>query len=200
MSSIEDRLVALMEARRASYEEFAAGRTLNPLTGQPGFPRRDPYPPGASNAELDAFSKRTGIELPDDVRAWLRITNGATGYFGIAPTQEGCDIEEMWSLAPEWQQRGWIPVGVDAYGNYYVRVSQGDDDSANAVCFVEGTNRDKLAYAAATDTLHFATFSLKECIVLNVGREHGWPFDESLVLSQDPGLAEVTVAPLPWDA
>lgn len=53
---------------------------------------------------------RTGVELPDDVKAWLRITNGAPGFFGIGWAQKGCNMEDLWQLWPELPAKGWIPI------------------------------------------------------------------------------------------
>ena len=80
----------------------------NPLTGKPGYVFPDPYPPGATDKQLDFFTEQFRIPFPRDLREWLRITNGAAGFFGVAPVHPARDIGQVWKLRPEWLEKRWI--------------------------------------------------------------------------------------------
>jgi hypothetical protein len=136
--------------------------------------------------------------LPDDIKEWLRITNGAAGFFGLDPAYRDRNIEGVWQAVPYLHQEGWIPVGNDAFGNYYVRVVS-ESGGRSGVFHVEGTMADELAYVVASDTLHLAEFVLEEREVLNSGKTYGWPWDKSFVLSKDPELRHIEGARFPWE-
>jgi hypothetical protein len=106
-------------------------------------------------------------------------------------------MEEIWQLWPEWRDNNWIPVGRDS-GNFYVRAVPKSE--RGGVFYVEATISDKLQYAVASDTLHFAWFNLRHFEALESHKTSGWPQDKSFMLSQDPELAREEGAPFPWDA
>jgi len=199
MSILTEHLVELLERRRLLFEQTYAHMTVDPVSGKPGWVPPDPYPAGVTEEDLTAFTSHTGIELPDDVIEWLKITNGAPGFLGIGAAQRGCNMEKLWQLAVRLRRKGWIPVGRDDFGNYYVRVVR-ESGGRGGVLHVEGTSTDELAYAVASDTLHFAVFSLEEKEALNSGETYGWPGDKSFVLSKDPELAHVEGARFLWDS
>jgi hypothetical protein len=199
-ADLKKAIVEMLERKRRSIEEeYGPSRTMvNPFTLEPGFVLPDPYPKGVTERQLRAFRSRTGVELPDDVREWLRITNGASGFFGIGSAPKGSNVEEIWRLTPEWRENRWIPVGRDDFGNFFVRVVP-ESGKRGGVFLVEATISDELVYAAASDTLHFAWFDLRHSEALQTHKTSGWPQDESFVLSQDPELAHVEGAPFYWE-
>lgn len=210
MSVTTERLVELLEKNRLRTEQAWEKVKNNPLTGKPGFVPRDPYPAGATEVDLKEFTSRTGVDFPDDVKEWLRITNGPSGFYGVGSAQKGSNMEELWELRPDLRQPGWIPVGTDDFGNFYVRVVP-ESGGRGGVFYVEATSTDELAYAAASDTLHFAQFSLEERLhvtpefssmeeAIKSGKLYGWPRDKSFVLSKDPDLAHVEGGPFFWDS
>lgn len=195
MSALTEHLVELLEKRRLHVGQMWAQVKGNPLFAKPGYALSDPYPAGITEEELAAFTSRTGIKLPEDVKQWLRITNGASGFYGIGSAQQGANMERLWELRPVLRQR-WIPVGSDDFGNFYVRVVP-ESGGRGGVFYVEATSTDELEYAAASDTVHFALFSLEQRLE---GHEtYGWPRDKSFVLSKDPDLAHVEGARFFWD-
>lgn len=196
MSILTEHLAELVNSRRLHFEQKRSRMTTNPLTGEPGFVPRDPYPPGAKGDSFAAFRTRTGVELPDDIKEWLRITNGAAGFFGVDPAPKDRSVEGIWQAVPYLHQEGWIPVGVSDFGDFYVRVVPELGGRGN-VFLVRGTMADELAFVVASDTLHLAEFVLEEREVLNSGGKYGWPFDKAFVLSKDPELSHAG-ARLPW--
>lgn len=200
MRDVIGRLVELLTRRRERYEGQLGRPIVHPITGKPGFFIINPYPPAATDEDLDQFVIRTGVELPADIRTWLKVTNGAGGFFGVKPVDERCDIENIWRQRPEWQRNQWIPVGKDAFGNWYVRIPAATTPNRGAICFVEYMDPNVLVYVAASSPLNFAEFELENREALDAGEEYGWPFDRAFVLSRDPELAHADIAPLPWES
>lgn len=188
------KLVDLLVARQR-YRD-ANPITVNPFTLEPGFKPPDVYPPPASQAAIQDFERTYTCELPDDLKAWLLITNGPAGFFGLDTAQKGCRISEVWSYFPELRNRNWIPVGRDGFGNYYVAMP--NQTEASPVAFFESIGS-YVAYIAASDVLHFALFELLEGEQLNQGGTP-WPFDRDYVLGMDPDIEQVlSEYPLPWN-
>jgi hypothetical protein len=192
-------LVALLKRRRADTEKRRAELIKNPFAGDLGRTLPDGYPKGVTEKDFRAFRSRTGIELPDDVKQWLKITNGAPQFFGIGEAPKASNMEDLWRLCPRLQDIGWIPVGEDGSGNYFVRLMPESGDRGG-VFFVEANKPHQLEYAVASDTLHFALFYLRHLEVCESRKMTEWPHDKSFVLSQDPELAQVVGAPFYWDA
>jgi hypothetical protein len=200
MSDLRAKLIRLVKELRAPAAEKIGRSMPNPLSGRPGFVFPDPYPPGASDKQLDLFSKQFGIPIPSDLSEWLRITNGGAGFFGVAPVHPDRDIEVMWKIRPYWLEKGWIPVGTDTFGNFYVLVPEIDKHLRGGVCFVEGTQSDQLSFTVASDTLHYAEFELEmRTVMKSYDDEYRWRCDKEFVTSKDPKIVEVAVAPMRWD-
>ena len=205
MDELELQLSALTKVLRAACEGKIGKLRQNPLSGKLDYVMPDPYPPGASPQLIAGFTRRTGIQLPIDVVKWLRISNGAAGFFGIKAESEGRDIEWLWRrFHPVWRKKRWIPIGSDGFGNFYVRVAT--RKMVVGVYFVEGMNSDELGYAVASDTLHFVQFSLDNesrfaatSTELSYPERFPWPFDKRFVLAHDPNIVECRAAPLPWE-
>ena len=154
-----------------------------------------PLPPGASDGQIDGFLHRTGLEIPPEVREWLRFTNGPPigpgGDFGLR------DFERVDGFLPVFRERRWLPLGTDGCGDYYVLALDSGDHPLQPVYFIDPYRGGYgvPSYVVASGFWRFLRFLFKH----EVG-ERGWPFDPTFVLRQDPELATVTSAPLPWVA
>src|SRR5262249_25648422 len=65
------------------------------LNKAPRF-RDAPLPEEATDDQINGLQDRTGIRVPDDLRAFLKIANGAwvdPGIFGIRESDPDLDIE-----------------------------------------------------------------------------------------------------------
>lgn len=156
-----------------------------------------PLPPGATDAEIDDFTRRTEVSVPKDFRELLKISNGPpvgpAGLYGIRPALPSLDIESEFALFPSWRARRWIPVAGDGCGDYYVLLSQQEFGAGFPVVFVDQACYEKVDYIVASDVAHFVAFLLCE----SVG-ETAWPFDRADVLARDPSIAHFSDVPLPW--
>jgi hypothetical protein len=219
MDEIEERLIELLKVEKKDYEERCRTPQVNPFTrepvkkGQPGYPI-DPFPCGTTDKKLDEFSKQTGVQIPASLRRWLKLTNGAAGFYGV-DSSTGKDIEKIWEWFPDWKTRSWIPVAIDANGNYYVQ------PACDAVCYVESLNPDELSYVVASDMLHFALFAFEDQMELHrpLARSKGydiylpkssmrrgvpptelnpWPFSKKYMMFRDPELKNIKELPTAW--
>ena len=153
----------------------------------------------ATDEALHAFTERTGLELPEDVRTWLKIANGLyvgnQGLLGIPTKHSTFDMEETLELHPTWTDKGWLPVGDDGFGNYYVIPLKGDYGPGFPVVFFDHeTDMDSAQYIVASDLEHFIRF-LIECEL----RITGWPFGKEEMLERDPAILNFTGVALPWE-
>src|SRR5438105_1019599 len=103
-------------------------RRLSELLTKVPTPPEDSLPPPATDPDCDSFEKRSGIRLPDDVRDWLKLTNGPCvgpgGLYGIRPPRRHLDMEAIIALFPSWKAHQWLPIAGDGCGNYYVIPTQ----------------------------------------------------------------------------
>lgn len=217
---IERRLIELLQERKTEYEEKCRTPRVHPFTlkpveeGRPGSPL-DPFPPGTTDRELDEFTSRTGVRVPESLRRWLRLTNGAPGFYGIRTSTCRRDFEHVWEHYPVWKMRSWLPVACDDFGNYYVQ------PGCETVCFVEALESEYVAYVVASNMLHFALFKFEERIGLHreLARSKGydihvpesrsrsdkqpteidpWPFSKQYMMFRDPELKNVKGLPTAW--
>jgi hypothetical protein len=164
-SSIRDRIHELLLVVKRDFDAGLGALTVHPITGKP-LRKNDlisPVPDGATERQLNSFSRRTGVALSTSLREWLKITNGAAGFYGVRPTPPGSDIETVWESYPDLRSRGWLPVARDDFGNIYVQ------PGCDVVCFVDvlrSTNA--VAYVAASDMLYFALFYLEDRLGLHL--------------------------------
>jgi cell wall assembly regulator SMI1 len=158
-------------------------------------PRKVELPDGATDEELDAFVARTGIVLPESLRAWLKVCNGApvvAGLFGVKPVKEHLDIEHIYSFCPEWRLKGWIPVSSDGCGNYFLIVPT---RGQFPVVFIDTiANPDAPTYIVASDMIRFLYGLFEDAL-----KDTGWPCDEDVVLERDPEIATFTEFRKCWD-
>ncbi len=161
-------------------------------------------PPGATDQEIVSFEGRTGLKIPAEIKAWLKICNGPRippgNLYGIATHRKdkikrSMDIEMVYSTWPECKRLRWIPLGGDGFGNCYV-ISVGEVSNNGHPVFFIDTISDylKLHYSVASDVWHFLRFLLRE----GLGQEY-WPFQKDRVLEEDPELENVSGAPKPWE-
>src|SRR5215831_19437937 len=85
-------------------------RLAETVPREPGVP----LAPGASVDEIDGFLRRTGLEIPPEVREWLRFTDGPRigpgGVYGLR------DFEHVYGFLPEFRDNCWLPLGTDGCG------------------------------------------------------------------------------------
>ncbi len=160
--------------------------------------RDNPLPEGATEAEIHAFEQRVQTRVPDDLREFLKITNGAwvdPGVFGLRPFDPFLDIESTLAFFPSWLQKGWIPIGADGCGNLYVVATKQEFGPGDPVFFSDHEyNRDFARYIVASDVGHFLEFFLEA----ELGEER-WPFDKEYVVQKDPNIVTFRKDLLPWE-
>jgi cell wall assembly regulator SMI1 len=161
---------------------------------------KDVIPPGASEADLDDFVTSTGISLPDDLRTWLRLTNGVyfthTIFAGIRPFPPRLDLEADLRDRPHWKQKAWIPVATDGSGSTYLMASRQEFGEGYPLFLIEGTQRDQESplCIVSSDMEHFLMCSLeKELAGLS-----GWPFNKDYMIERDPEIMQFPGLRLPW--
>lgn len=153
---------------------------------------------GATTEEIDALAGILGFTLPPQFEAWLGVCRGTTagpgGIYGVGNVRESLNIAHYLDIFPGWADPGWIPVAGDGTGNYYVLATT--PAPPHAVYFLDASSPATLEYIVASSLLRFLRFLLQA----ELGAS-GWPFDPTVVLSQDPRIAEL-VPPelLPWHA
>jgi cell wall assembly regulator SMI1 len=174
----------------------APGQVRDLLSRIPRDPKQ-PYPGGASDAELADLSRRLGTALPDELTAWLRLCKGeAIGPGGVYGVRAGHDIAEYFGWYPRWRAEGWLPVAGDGCGNCYVLLTAGP--LAGFVGFVDTiADPDALAYVAASNLWRFLRGLFRN--ELGAARPR-WPFAADATLAGDPQLTQAPAALLPWNS
>ena len=153
---------------------------------------------GGSRSELSSFEDRTGLILPASVREWLSLCNGAFvgpgGAFGVAPQAEALDIESFLSWS-DWATKGWIPLGGDETGRYYMAGTARSVEPEGVVFFLDThESADEPWFVVGSDVWHF----MKGYLSVERGEEW-WPFDRDAVVTSDPELPRYSSLVLPWD-
>jgi hypothetical protein len=157
--------------------------------------------PGAPEPDVIGFRKRTGIELPPPVSDWLRICNGCSGpgglLLGIGTGKRPFEIEYMYTIAPEWLELGFVAIGTDGCGGYYVVPTRGEFGAGFPVLDLDltGPSRTSPVCIYASDVWHFVCGQLKAGDVFE-----RWPFRKEITLAFDPAIVNFHGVPLPWDA
>lgn len=171
---------------------------IQQLLAQVPRPPEEEIPSGTSDRECNAFEQRTDIFLPDEVRQWLKITNGPCvgpgGLYGIRPQRSHLDMEAFFEIYHSWRNRKWIPIAGDGCGNYYIIPTQAEYGIGYPVLFVDTSSPfDVPAFIVASDIEHFLIALFKK----ELG-EKGWPFNENYVTKTDPGIISFVGISLPW--
>ncbi len=165
---------------------------------------RDPEeaypPPGVEEWEIRAFEAETGLQVPPDLRRWLAFCNGASfgpgGVSGIRTRDPHDDARRMFERFPNWMEKGWIRVGSDGCGNYYVLATRPEDGPGTPVFFIDNhRDRDAPCYVVASGLFPF----LRSYFRSDLG-ERGWPCDPKHVLADDPALSLYIRHPKCWEA
>jgi hypothetical protein len=180
-------------------------------------------PEGASEEECDAFEQRTGIDLPQDVRSWLMLSNGPLvgpgGLYGIRTPKSFLDIESQLHSYPQWKTEKWVPVAGDGCGNYYLVNTQGEFGEGHPVFFIDTiASKDLPSHIVASDIGHFLIGILEQELDSQnrhelAGLSHAelcaggspleqftgrWPFDEHSTIEFDPHILDFPGLTLPW--
>lgn len=161
-------------------------------------PPGERLPEGTTDAEIHSFVDRTGISVPDDLAAWMKLSNGPCvgpgGLFGIRTQRSHLDIESCLDIFPSWRHQKWIPVAGDGCGNYYVVPTQGEFGDGFPVLFIDmSLADDSPAFIVASDMGHF----LESLLETELG-DRSWPFDERAVVERDPNILSFRDVKLPW--
>lgn len=174
------------------------------LLKQVPSPPDSSLPPGAEEGEIRAFEERTGIQLPSEVKNWLRTSNGPLvgpgGVFGILSSSpsnvQADDMEAILRIYPEWKERHWLPIAGDGSGNYYIIPLGLYSKTGHPVFFIDTSDDHlKFGYSVASDLWHFLRFLFRR----ELGNKY-WPFNKDRVLEEDPELEYVTGAPKAWES
>jgi cell wall assembly regulator SMI1 len=163
--------------------------------------------PGASEMDITNSELRLGLQFPEELKVWLKTYNHVTTTFGTilgvsltSEPQEG-SIEQSLAFQTHsgWKENGWLPVADDGCGSSYVAVLSKSKRAA-PIAFIDFANNARLDYAVASSFYAFLRgFFLKDVNAENQVLASRWPFDKTIALENDPGLAGVSIAPLPWD-
>lgn len=147
-----------------------------------------PFPGGADDAEIAALQESVSVPLPDELVEWLRLRKGGAigpgGLFGVRSDDHVLDMAAALDSFPAWRERGWLPVGGDGNGDYYVLIAEGR--LAGHIAFIDQSDYDKLAYIVASDVWTF----VRSLLIADAG-DRRWPFDRDHVLTLDPPMADV---------
>jgi cell wall assembly regulator SMI1 len=125
-------------------------------------------PSGATKEDLDAFTRNTGITIPEELKEWLAICNGTYlfggGFCGVN-TAEDLDIECILARRSEFCDKGWIPVAQDGCGNYYIVPTRSEFGEGFPVFFSDTySNWYVPTYIVASSIGRFLEFALQEAI------------------------------------
>jgi cell wall assembly regulator SMI1 len=147
---------------------------------------------------ISRFEAEFGLVLPEAVRDWLGHHNGGGVGNQIAcglGTGAAWEIEDILRREPVWKDRGWIPVGADGFGDYYLAASRSSREPEGLIFFVDQMDFEAPAYVVGSGVWHF----LYGLACDELRSEDWWPFERDRMLEVDPALTTVDAVPLPWD-
>ena len=161
-------------------------------------------PQGATEVELAAFERTTGMCLPIELIEWLKICNGPIvgpgGIYGVAPADKFVRIEAHFELYPEWKDRGWFPIAGDGCGDLYLLDSSSGSEERHPIVFIDQCEMLKPDYLIASDLWHFLYFLLQRELDYELTKKSHWPFDKARVLEIDPDIEQYAGQyPIPWE-
>ncbi len=157
-------------------------------------------PPGAVDESVVAFCAEFPHPVPEAIRRWWRACNGPVigsgALYGVDPRDRFSDIAWVYEHYPEWRDHGWLAMGEDGCGNYYVLDAVAGDREHYPVFFVDHEiDMGRPDYLVASGVWEFLWFYLSE----ELGEDR-WPFDRDFVLAHDPEIIRFRdYAPLPWE-
>ncbi len=166
---------------------------------------RIPQPPhqeirGATEEEIQRFERAYRLSIPPRLKQWLSYCNGAAlgmkPYYGVGLLDDSLNIESTYVTMDHWPSRGWIPIGTDGCGNFYVVITKGDYGEGEPVIFSDsGQDWGEASYIVAADVWEYVYLSLSRELD---GME--WPFNPQAFRSIDSKIFQYQGVPFPWDA
>jgi hypothetical protein len=172
--------------------EAVLGMIEDPTVTADDVDIRGPVDPHA----IRRFEADSGLALPPAVRDWLGHHNGGgIGYrYTLGLGTGEWEIEDMLREVEPWLDRGWLPVGGDGNGDYYLVGTSSSREPEGLVFFVDQMDFSVPDYAVGSDIWHF----LYGLACQELRSEEWWPFERDRMLAVDPTLATVAAVPLPW--
>jgi cell wall assembly regulator SMI1 len=175
------------------------------------LPQAGPQPAAIGDAEINALEDRIGTRVPDDLRDWLKISNGAfvgtVPLYGVHPPGFPLRMEKILEIYPLWREKKWIPISSDGCGNYYLMATQGEFGQGHPIFFVEAvTDETAPRYIVASDLGHFLVLVMeselaqRDLDAVETELEPSPWFNEQKVLHDDPAILNFHGVPLPWNA
>jgi len=159
----------------------------------------------ATEDQIHAFEEAHGLLLPNELKAWLRRSNGANvnpgGLNSLFGNKGGGGLDWYFKEYPHWKAAGWFPIGGDGNGDLYV-LNVGitvPSTRTHPVCFLDQKDFSFLAYVMASGLWKFLYCLLKSEVFREEGKDFLWPFDKTTTLAIDPNLVDCGVIPLPWE-
>jgi cell wall assembly regulator SMI1 len=169
-------------------------------------PRAPEYnlPLGATDDNISEFERRMDLHLPDELKMWLKISNGPCigpgGIYGILPAIDYLLIEVKLNIFPEWQQYKWFPIAGDGNGNYYILDGNINCSGYHPIYFIDHEiDIYKPRYIVASNIWTFLYFLLQNEIDWENNKKMHWPQEKDYVISIDPYIENIDISvPFPW--
>jgi cell wall assembly regulator SMI1 len=162
--------------------------------------------PKTTEQDIRKYEKEHGIAFPQELCEWLYFCNGTSlvdgNFLGINRNDEPyLEIIEGYAYKQFWKEKGWIPIGEDGCGDFYVLDTKNRIKEFHPVYFVDQADYFTPDYVVASSLLSFLKFKITDSILyFQHVLEYFWPFDKEKVLAEDPDIALCVTAPLPWDS
>ena len=158
----------------------------------------------ASRSEIKAYAKEHNLIMPLELYQWLQTCNGISAKFGVLyginPISPYLDMVSLLNEFPSWRAKGWIPLGSDGCGDYYVLSSEVVSGGTTPVLFIDQSDYDNADYVVASSLWKFLRFLFIDEIVAKKNGQGYWPFEKKKVIAEDPDILLCKEAPLPWEA
>ena len=161
------------------------------------------HPRGAADDEIQRFEDEMNVNLPSELRSWLKVCDGALVNPGcVYGLNFPADVNIGWYLReyPGWAQRRWFPIASDGCGDIYILDCEylTPSTSTHPVVFLDQSDFAEPSYIVASGLLRFLFFLFESEIVADRGGEVFWPTCRDKVVAVDPAIEETTL-PLPWN-
>ena len=157
----------------------------------------------ATQNDFNEFESKFQIKLPDELKEWLMLCNGAPlqpgDVYGINSPNSSLNISNFYKIFTEWPLLKWIPLASDGCGDYYVLDTQLRINNMSPIYFIDQEDYDSPAYIVASNTWSFFYFLFLDEINDNKGGNNFWPFEKCKVIERDPAILKFKNIPLPWD-
>jgi len=160
----------------------------------------------ATDDQIHTFEVAHRVEMPEELKAWLRLCNGAAvnpgGLYSLFSDQPN-RVSMDWYLQnyPAWRQKNWFPIAGDGCGDVYVLMGNIKllSTGTHPIGFLDQSDFSEPEYVVASGVWRFLHFLLQNQMLSDAGKDRYWPFDEKTVLAIDPDLVQCKEVPLPWD-